>query len=77
VPAEEVRNKMKEATKRLLRLGNVTVVCLGCAGMAGMNEMVREAAVEELGQEKGAKVRIVDGVQAGIGSLEALLRMGF
>jgi Asp/Glu/hydantoin racemase len=75
-PPEEVRSKMKEATKRLLRLGNVTAVCLGCAGMAGMNQMVREAAVEELGEQKGAKVRIVDGVQAGVGSLEGLLRMG-
>jgi Asp/Glu/hydantoin racemase len=76
-PAAEVREKMKEATKRLLRRGNVTAVCLGCAGMAGMNEMVREAAVEELGTDRGGKVRIVDGVQAGAAWLDGAVRMGF
>jgi Asp/Glu/hydantoin racemase len=77
VPAAEVREKMKAATKRLLRRGNVSVVCLGCAGMAGMNEMVREAAVEELGPDRGEKVRIVDGVQAGAAWLDGAVRMGF
>lgn len=75
-PAEEVRRRMKEATRRLLRIGDVGAVCLGCAGMAGMNEMVREAAVEELGEDKGRRVRIVDGVQAGVAWLEGALRSG-
>lgn len=74
VPVEEVREKMKEATKRLLRKGNVGAVCLGCAGMAGMDEMVREACVEELGEEEGRKVRVVDGVKVGFAMLEGLIQ---
>lgn len=76
-PAEEVRKKMKDATKRLVRKGQVGAICLGCAGMAGMNEMVREACVEELGEDKGKKVRIIDGVAAGAAWLEGAIRMEF
>ncbi|CAG5180829.1 uncharacterized protein ALTATR162_LOCUS9455 [Alternaria atra] len=65
-PAEEVRKRMKDAVKRLLKKGGVGAVCLGCAGMAGMDEMVREACVEELGESEGGRVRIVDGVMAGL-----------
>lgn len=76
VPAEEVREKMKEATKRLLRRGNVGAVCLGCAGMAGMEEMVREACIEEKGEKEGSEVRIIDGVKAGVALLEGLVKLG-
>lgn len=76
-PAEEVRRKMKDATKRLLRKGDVGAVCLGCAGMAGMDEIVRSAAIEELGEERGRRVRIVDGVKAGAAWLEGAVRSGF
>jgi Asp/Glu/hydantoin racemase len=77
VPAEEVRQKMKDAVKRLLKKGNVGAVCLGCAGMAGMDEMVREACVEELGEVDGRRIRIVDGVMAGVAWLEGAVRTGF
>lgn len=73
-PAAEVREKMKDSTKRLLRKGNVGAVCLGCAGMAGMDEMVREACVEELGEVEGRKVRIVDGVKVGFAMLDGLIQ---
>lgn len=76
-PAEEVRRRMKEATKRLLRKGDVGAVCLGCAGMAGFDEMVRDAAIEELGKEKGERVRVVDGVIAGVAWLEGAIRSSF
>lgn len=78
-PAEEVRRKMMDAVKRLLRrteAGKVGAVCLGCAGMAGMEEMVREACVEEWGEEEGSRVRIVDGVKAGYAMLEAMVKLG-
>lgn len=74
-PAGEVRRRMKDAVRRLLRRSSVGAVCLGCAGMAGMNVMVREACVEELGEEKGNGIRIVDGVQAGLAWLEGVVRM--
>lgn len=73
-PREEVERRMKEAVKRLLGKGDVGAVCLGCAGMAGMDAWVREACVEELGEEKGARVRIVDGVVAGVAWLEGVMR---
>lgn len=76
-PAEEVRKRMKDATKRLVKKANVGAICLGCAGMAGMNEMVREACVEELGEERGGRVKIVDGVAAGAAWLEGVMRMDF
>jgi Asp/Glu/hydantoin racemase len=73
-PADEVRRRMKEAVKRLLGKGQVGAICLGCAGMSGMDEMVREACVEELGEGEGSRVRIVDGVQAGVAWLEGAVR---
>ncbi|KAF2126382.1 hypothetical protein P153DRAFT_369101 [Dothidotthia symphoricarpi CBS 119687] len=76
-PAEEVSRKMKQAVQRLLRKGSVGAICLGCAGMAGMDVMVREACVEELGSEGGEAVRIVDGVVAGVAWLEGAVRSGF
>jgi Asp/Glu/hydantoin racemase len=48
-PADEVRQRMTDATKRLLNKG-AKVVCLGCAGMAGMDRIVRDACVQELGE---------------------------
>jgi len=72
---ELVRKKMKEATKRVLKKGDVGTICLGCAGMSGMNEMVREAAIEQLGEVEGKKIKIVDGVQAGAAWLEGSLRL--
>ena len=42
-----------------------------------MNEMVREACVEELREEDGSRVRIVDGVQAGVAWLEGAARSQF
>lgn len=71
----QVRGRIKDATKRLVRGGDCSVVCLGCAGMAGMDDTVREAIVEELGEQAARRVRIVDGVKAGVGILEGLERM--
>lgn len=76
-PAEEVRKRMKDAVKRLLKRGKVGAICLGCAGMAGMDEMVREACVEELGDVEGKRVRVVDGVMAGVAWLEGATRASF
>ena len=50
---------------------------MGCAGMAGMEEAVREGCVMEYGEEDGQKVRIVDGVVAGAGTLVTACKAGF
>jgi Asp/Glu/hydantoin racemase len=76
-PPSEVRHRMIKATKRLLKDRDVTVICLGCAGMAGMDTIVREACVEELGGEEADNVHIVDGVKAGIALVEGLVRARF
>ena len=73
-PPELVRRKMMEATKRLVRDRDVKVVCLGCAGMVGLDSVVEEALVEELGEDEAQNVFVLDGVKAGIGALETLLR---
>jgi Asp/Glu/hydantoin racemase len=72
-PAEQVRARVEEATRRLVRGGDVRVVCLGCAGMVGMDNIVRAACVKELGEEGGGRVQIVDGVKAGISILSGLI----
>ncbi|EXJ75945.1 uncharacterized protein A1O5_00453 [Cladophialophora psammophila CBS 110553] len=112
LPPAEVRRKMMDATKRLLRRGNtnrdatatatdsdsagaataegsdwkpttktivsrVKAICLGCAGMVGLDSAVRTACVEALGEERARDVYIVDGVKAGVGALYALARAGF
>ncbi|KAF2398605.1 hypothetical protein EJ06DRAFT_496270, partial [Trichodelitschia bisporula] len=69
---EEVRRRMGEATARLLDRGGVEVVVLGCAGMAGLGEIVREVA-----GGRGERVRVVDGVQAGVGWVEGAVRAGW
>jgi Asp/Glu/hydantoin racemase len=65
---EEVKKKVKDATKRLLR-GNCTVICLGCAGMTGMDSWVGEA-ISETGKTT-RDVRVIDGVRAALAHLTA------
>lgn len=70
-PPEEVRRRMIEATEKLLKgtAHPVRAVCLGCAGMAGMEEAVRAGCVKAYGEIEGEEVHIVDGVVAGVGLL--------
>ncbi|KIW20746.1 hypothetical protein PV08_01324 [Exophiala spinifera] len=93
LPAEQVRGKMMEATKRVLKRGQyqheagettssgsasrVKAICLGCAGMVGLENAVRQACIEELGPEAAKEVSIVDGVKAGVALLCSLARTGF
>ncbi|KAK0721164.1 Asp/Glu/hydantoin racemase [Lasiosphaeris hirsuta] len=69
-----IRQKLKDATKRLLSKGAVDCVVMGCAGMAGLEEIIRLAAIEQYGQEQGSQVFIIDGVKAGVGLLEQTVR---
>ena len=83
LPLSQVRQKMMQATKRLLQRGqqetaaDVMAICLGCAGMAGLEEAVRAACLETLGEKRGRLVHIVDGVKAAVGVLVGLARGGF
>lgn len=67
----EVERRVRGATERLVEggEGEVGVVVLGCAGMVGMEGWVRGVA--------GEGVKVVDGVRAGVGVLQGLVRGGF
>ncbi|SCV74058.1 BQ2448_6490 [Microbotryum intermedium] len=73
---ELVKKRTKDAVTRLLRKGDVGAICLGCAGFAGMDHTVREAAVEELGAAEGERVKIIDGVKVGYFMLEGMVKTG-
>lgn len=76
MPAEEVRSRMIEATKKLLDEESVQVICLGCAGMAGMDATVREACIEMRGPIEGEKVHIVDGIHAAVSVVKGEFHKG-
>lgn len=65
-PQEEVRERVVKATRQLVADGDVAVVVLGCAGMAGMDKWVEDACVEELGRKAASLVRVVDGIKAAV-----------
>ncbi|KAI9835983.1 MAG: hypothetical protein M1837_003550 [Sclerophora amabilis] len=65
----DVETRMVKATQKLMQRGGVDVVLLGCAGMVGLEETVREAA--------GEGIFVVDGVKAGVGTLVGLVKADF
>lgn len=79
----EVERRVREAVRKLVEAeeekgGEVGVIVLGCAGMVGMERWVRE---EWAGLKNGGRVceegKVVDGVKAGVGILQGLLRGRF
>jgi Asp/Glu/hydantoin racemase len=74
VDPEVVRKKLREATARLLGKGHVQCVVMGCAGMAGLEEIIRSVAVEKYGSARANELLVIDGVRAGIGLLEQMVR---
>ncbi|EKJ71536.1 hypothetical protein FPSE_08277 [Fusarium pseudograminearum CS3096] len=74
VPPEKVREKLKEATQKLLNQGQVNCVVMGCGGMAGLEGIIRSTAIEQYGKADGDLVYIVDGVKAGVMQLEQMVR---
>jgi len=68
----EVDKRIRAATDQLLSNG-AKAICLGCAGLSGMDQTVREACVERLGETEGKLIKIVDGVVCGIIYLEGVL----
>lgn len=79
-PVEEVKAKVHQATKTLVSQrsrSEVRAICLGCAGMVGMEEWVRNACYEELGPQESSNIKIVDGVKAGVGMLQLQIRANF
>ncbi|KAI8630047.1 hydantoin racemase [Xylariaceae sp. FL1651] len=70
-----IRDKLKKATKRLLSNGQVHVIVMGCAGMAGLEDIIREAANDERGEEFAYSIlHVVDGVRAGIMQMDHMIK---
>lgn len=74
VPKEEVDRRLTEATKKLFGSGKVTCVVMGCAGMAGLESIIRAAAAEMKNGEDVKNLHVVDGVKAGIMQLDQAIR---
>ncbi|KAJ1306489.1 hypothetical protein OPQ81_007492 [Rhizoctonia solani] len=62
VPQADVYRKIGEAAKVLVEDRGARAICLGCAGMVGMEEAITEA----LGEKWAGKITIVDGVRVGV-----------
>lgn len=74
VPKEVIDAKLAEATRQLLQAGDVECVVMGCAGMAGLEQIIRRTAIKEYGEERGKKVMVVDGVRAGVGLVAEMVK---
>lgn len=73
-PETMVEQRMGAATRRLIQRaaaeGNeIRCICLGCAGMAGLEDVVLAACEAELGASAADNVHVVDGVKAAVGFL--------
>ncbi|KAK9367028.1 Asp/Glu/hydantoin racemase [Lipomyces kononenkoae] len=65
---EIVNQRIGEAAIKAVANG-AKAICLGCAGMAGMEEAITKAV--------GDKIKVVDGVVAGVELLVGLIRSGY
>lgn len=64
---------LEDAMKKIITLGNVSVICLGGVILSQMNKLVREAWILELGSERASDVIVMDPVITGISTLHELL----
>ncbi|KXJ87775.1 hypothetical protein Micbo1qcDRAFT_21689 [Microdochium bolleyi] len=75
VPPEEVERRLKVATKKCLDGGRTHVVIMGCAGMAGLEGIIRAAAAEEYGDEFAyGQLHVLDAVRAGVMQIEQMIK---
>jgi allantoin racemase len=66
LPEEEVRERLCAEARGAVEQDGAEVICLGCAGMAGLEEAVREAA----------GVPVIDGVRAAVALVQSLVATG-
>lgn len=65
-----IRQQSAELAKR-----GVGAVMLGCAGMAGMEDIVRKGLADHLGEQEANQIAIIDTAKAGLHLLTAQTRM--
>ncbi|RXW20373.1 hypothetical protein EST38_g5478 [Candolleomyces aberdarensis] len=68
---ETVERKIKETSVKMVGEKGADVILLGCAGMAGMEELVKGAVRDA----KLGDVKVVDGAKAGVEFLAGLARL--
>lgn len=74
VSPDTMRDRLTQATTRLLQSGMVDCVIVGCAGMAGLENIIRAAVKAEYGELQASNVYIIDGVCAGVRVIHDMVR---
>ncbi|KAI0134037.1 Asp/Glu/hydantoin racemase [Xylariales sp. AK1849] len=75
VDPEVVKKKLEDATKRLLGKGGVSCIVMGCAGMTGLEAIIRGIAAEVYSTDFAYKIlHVVDGVRAGIMQVDQMIK---
>ncbi|KAE8227757.1 hypothetical protein CF326_g7336 [Tilletia indica] len=70
----KIQAVLKEHSAKLANMGADAII-LGCAGMTGMEEIVRQGAQSVL--PKGRQVAVIDGAKAGVQLLPGLVRCNY
>lgn len=74
ITPEQIQIKMKEATEALVEQRVVDCILMGCAGMAGLEDIIRSVVNEKYRPTFANNVIIIDGVKAGVGFLEQMFK---
>jgi len=76
VSKEVTEQRLKHTTKVCLKAKNTRVIIMGCAGMAGLEGIIREAAKEELGEDFAyGELHVVDAVRAALMQVEQTVKL--
>ncbi|KAL1716112.1 Asp/Glu/hydantoin racemase [Schizophyllum commune] len=70
----KVESNMKRGAAEVVSLG-AEVIILGCAGMAGMEPLIKQGAREAHGEN--TSVKVIDGARAGVEVLAGLVRLKY
>ncbi|KAL1897269.1 hypothetical protein Cpir12675_002373 [Ceratocystis pirilliformis] len=72
IEPDTVEQRLCQAVERLLDVGNVQSIVMGCAGMAGLEDIIRSAIARKYG-DKSKDVVIIDGLRSGLTKLAAIV----
>ncbi|KAL2884987.1 hydantoin racemase [Ceratocystis lukuohia] len=72
IDPDTVEQRLCQAVERLLDVGNVQSIVMGCAGMAGLEDIIRSAIARKYG-DKSKDVVIIDGLKSGLTELAAIV----
>lgn len=76
VSKEVIEQRLKDTTKVCLKAKNTRVIIMGCAGMAGLEGIIRKAAEEELGEDFAYReLHVVDAVRAAVMQVEQRVKL--